>query len=89
MMRKFLSMVLLGVAALSAVAQQKLTVTNVAKNAVRVRYAEPKAKNALPDWLYVKHDELKKADITTAVKGNALTIKDKQGKVVFRATTHQ
>ena len=31
-MRKFLSMVLLGVAALSAVAQQKLTVTYVAKN---------------------------------------------------------
>ena len=88
-MRKFLSMVLLGVAALSAVAQQKLTVTYVAKNAVRVRYAEPKAKNALPDWLYVKHDELKKADVTAAVKGNALTIKDKQGKVVFHATTHQ
>ena len=37
MMKIFLSMVLLGVAALSAVAQQKLTVTYVAKNAVRVR----------------------------------------------------
>jgi alpha-D-xyloside xylohydrolase len=89
MMRKFLSMVLLGVAALSAVAQQKLTVTYVAKNAVRVRYAEPKAKNALPDWLYVKHDELKKADVTATIKGNTLTIRNKKGVIVFQATNHE
>lgn len=88
-MRKALSMVLWGAVALSATAQPKLTVSYVAKNAVRVRYAEPKAETTLPDWLYVKHDELKKADITAAVKGNTLTIKDKEGRTVFQATTHR
>ena len=89
MMRKLLSVALLCLVALSAGAQQKLTVTYVAKNAVRVRYAEPKTKSTLPDWLYVKHDELKKADITAMVKGNVLTVKDKAGKNVFCATAHQ
>ena len=88
-MRKALSMVLWGAVALSATAQPKLTVSYVAKNAVRVRYAEPKSETTLPDWLYVKHDELKKADITAAVKGNTLTIKDKEGRTVFQATTHR
>ena len=88
-MRKLLTVALLWLVTLSAGAQQKLTVTYVAKNAVRVRYAEPKTKSTLPDWLYVKHDELKKADITATVKGNALTVKDKSGKNVFSATTHQ
>ena len=88
-MRKALSMVLWGAVALSATAQPKLTVSYVAKNAVRVRYAEPKSETTLPDWLYVKHDELKKADITATVKGNTLTIKDKEGRTVFQATTHR
>lgn len=88
-MRKALLMVLWGAVAFSAAAQPKLTVSYVAKNAVRVRYAEPKAETTLPDWLYVKHDELKKADITAAVKGNTLTIKDKEGRTVFQATTHR
>ena len=89
MMRKLLSVALLWLVALSAGAQQKLTVTYVAKNAVRVRYANPKTKSTLPDWLYVKHDELKKADITATVNGNVLTVKDKAGKNVFCATAHQ
>ena len=89
MMRKLLSVALLWLVVLSAGAQQKLTVTYVAKNAVRVRYAEPKTKSTLPDWLYVKHDELKKADIAATVKGNMLTVKDKAGKNVFCATAHQ
>ena len=74
--------------AISATAQ-KLTITYVAKNAVRVRYAEPKTKSTLPDWLYVKHDKLAKADINATVKDNTLTIKDKAGRTVFSATTHQ
>ena len=82
-------MVLFGAVALSAAAQPKLTVSYVAKNAVRVRYAEPKTESMLPDWLYVKHDELKKAEITATVKGNTLTIKDKAKKIVFQASTHQ
>ena len=88
-MRKLLSVVLLWVVAVSATAQNKLTVSYVAKNAVRVRYADPKVKNTLPDWLYVKHDELKNADINATVKGNSLTVKDKNGKVVYYASAHQ
>lgn len=88
-MRKLLFAILLWGVALSAAAQPKLTVSYVARNAVRVRYADPKVKSTLPDWLYVKHDELKKADIKAVVKGNGLTIKDKAGNVVFSATVHQ
>ena len=89
MTHRLISMAFVCAVALSAAAQQKLTVSYVAKNAVRVRYAEPKTKSTLPDWLYVKHDELKQADITATVKGNVLTIKDKAGKNVFCATAHQ
>ena len=44
-----------------------LVVKPVAKNAVRVQYI-PKAKqknlvSQLPDWLYVKHDEVKNCDV--------------------------
>ena len=88
-MKKLLSIVLFGAMAFTATAQPKLTVSYVAKNAVRVRYAEPKAGSALPDWLYVKHDELKQADITASISGNTLTVKDQAGKKVFCATTHQ
>ena len=88
-MKKLLSIVLFGAMAFTATAQPKLTMSYVAKNAVRVRYAEPKAKSALPDWLYVKHDELKQADITASISGNTLTVKDQAGKKVFCATTHQ
>ena len=88
-MRNLLSVALLWLAVLSAAAQHKLTTSYVAKNAVRVRYADPKAKSELPDWLYVKHDELKKADVKATVKGNTLTIKDKAGRTVFSATAHQ
>ena len=88
-MKKLLSIVLFGAMAFTATAQPKLTMSYVAKNAVRVRYAEPKAESALPDWLYVKHDELKQADITASISGNTLTVKNQAGKKVFCATTHQ
>ena len=88
-MKKLLSIVLFGAMAFTATAQPKLTMSYVAKNAVRVRYAEPKSESALPDWLYVKHDELKQADITASISGNTLTVKDQAGKKVFCATTHQ
>ena len=88
-MKKLLSIVLFGAMAFTATAQPKLTMSYVAKNAVRVRYAEPKSESALPDWLYVKHDELKQADITASISGNTLTVKDQVGKKVFCATTHQ
>ena len=70
-------------------AAQNLSVTYVAKNAVRVRYTNQTAKSDLPDWLYVKHDVLKQADITAVVKGNTLIVKDKTSKAIFTAKAHQ
>ena len=41
----------------------KITVQQVAHNAVRIQYDHGATKNDLPDWLYVRHDEVKNADI--------------------------
>ena len=87
-MRKIISTILFCVVAVVAAAQH-LSVTYVAKNAVRVRYTNQTAKSDLPDWLYVKHDVLKQADITAVVKGNTLIVKDKTGKAIFSAKAHQ
>ncbi len=87
-MKKLISTILFCVVAVSATAQN-LSVSYVAKNAVRVRYANPATKSDLPDWLYVSHDELKQADITAEVYGRTLTVKDNTGKAVFKATDHQ
>ena len=67
----------------------QLQVSYVAPNAVRVRYGVPGVTSQLPDWIYVKHDEAKAHDITAVVDGNTLLVKDKAGRVVFRATSHQ
>ena len=69
----------------------QLTVTTVARNAVRVQYAEGEVKNELPDWLYVKHGEVKSADVKVDVdaRRQLLTVKNRQGKVLFKATSHQ
>ena len=71
-----------------------IVVKPVAKNAVRIQYI-PKAKHKkldskLPDWLYVKHDEVKNCDVTVEYDNvnHVLRIKDKHGKVVFTATKH-
>ena len=73
----------------------RLTVKNVAKNAVRIQYTTPLASEGsgedLPDWLYVRHDELAKCDLTVRrdADGQGVTIQNKQGRTVFRATRHQ
>ena len=69
----------------------QITVTPVARNAVRVQYAETPVKSDLPDWLYVRHDEVKDCDVRIDIdkKRQRLTLKDKQGRVVFTATSHQ
>ena len=69
----------------------QLTVTPVARNAVRVQYVETPAKSGLPDWIYVRHDEVKDCEVGIDVdkKRQQLTLKDKQGRVVFTATSHQ
>ena len=73
----------------------RLSVKNVARNAVRIQYTTslpPEGSgDDLPDWLYVRHDEV--ADCNLKVRKNAdgqgVTIQDKQGRTVFRATNHQ
>ena len=68
-----------------------LTVTYLTRNAVRIQYAEGEVKTDLPDWLYVKHDEVKKHDIKVKVDKDKqlLTVSDRKGKVVFTATRHE
>ena len=71
-----------------------LNVRQVARNAVRIQYSESAAsepKVELPDWLYVKNDEVKSRDITVEVDDahQTVTIKDRQGTPVFLATLHR
>ena len=70
------------------VSQPVITVKYVAKNAVRIQYAPSGTKSSLPDWVYVRHDEVQKPDIKATVEGNFVTVRDKKGCIVFRATSH-
>ena len=69
----------------------RLTVTTVARNAVRIQYAEGAPVNNLPDWLYVKHGAVASDDVQVDVdqRRQRLTVKDRHGRVVFTATRHQ
>ena len=68
-----------------------LNVRKVARNAVRIQYWREKQTSDLPDWLYVKNDEVKSQDITVDVDNarQTVVIKDQTGKSVFTATSHQ
>lgn len=69
----------------------RLTVTNVARNAVRIQYEEGGVKSDLPDWLYVRHDELKRADVRVDIddQRQTVSISDRSGRVVFKTTRHE
>ena len=67
----------------------QLTVKKVARNAVRIQYTEGQANSDLPDWVYVKKDEVANCELKVEVKGQRLVIKDKNGKKVFSATRHE
>ena len=67
----------------------KLMVKYVAENAVRIRYTTSETKCDLPDWLYVKHDETENPQISAIAKNNQVVVKDKTGRAVFQATSHQ
>ena len=71
----------------------KITVKNVARNAVRIQYVVDGEQPLppLPDWLYVKNDEVRKSDLTVDwdAKGQVLRVKNKKGHVVFTTTRHQ
>ena len=69
----------------------QLTVKYVARNAVRIQYDEGGAlPEQLPDWSYVKHDEVARHDIRVEVdkKRQRILVKNKQGRVVFTALQH-
>lgn len=68
----------------------QLTFKTVAPNAVRIQYTQGETTHDLPDWLYVKHDEVA-GDIKVAVNNQqgVVSIKDKKGKTIFTATHHQ
>ena len=65
--------------------------TTVASNAVRIQYVENETQSNLPDWIYVKHDEVSTKDINVDIdnRRQLLTVKDRKGKAVFTATLHQ
>ena len=69
----------------------QVKVTTVAKNAVRIQYFEGTLVDTLPDWLYVKHNEVESNAISVNVDARQqwLTVKNKQGRVVFTALRHQ
>ena len=71
-----------------------LSVTVIAKNAVRIKYVAAVHKDnadTLPDWVYVDRPKVSHADISVAVDQNkgTVTVKNKAGHVVFRATGHR
>ena len=94
-MRKLFTLLLLSVS-ISITAQTpfgrgSLTVKKVARNAVRIQYSEGEIKSDLPDWLYVRHDEVEHQDISYSIDAARQTVKvcNQQGRPVFTATSHQ
>ena len=69
----------------------KLVVKKLAANAVRIQYVENQTQEELPNWLYVKDQEVKSNDISVRVDAakQQVEVLDKSGKVVFTATAHQ
>ena len=82
---------LLAVLGLGLTTQAQLTVKKVARNAVRVQYQERETTDTLPDWLYVKHDETDQWDlqVETDAQAKALTIRDQDGRQLFKALRHE
>lgn len=67
-----------------------IQLTYLANNAVRIKYLEKDVNNNLPEWVYVKDQEVKH-DISVEIdnKNQRLYVKDKNGNVVFTATSHE
>ena len=81
----------MGCWAQTSLGKGQVKVQTVARNAVRVQYQTAEQQSDLPDWLYVKHDEVKNSDVKVKVdaKRQQIVIKNKGGKAVFTALTHQ
>ena len=69
----------------------KIVIHHVAENAVRIQYSEGEQQEALPDWIYVKHETVKSPSLKVIIdkKNLRLSIKDKKGITIFTATRHQ
>ena len=70
----------------------RLTIKPLARNAVRIMYEVGESvPDSLPDWLYVKHNEVKKCDVKVDVDDlhQLVTISNRSGQKVFTATRHQ
>ena len=97
MIRKFFTLLLLMVTCLTANAEEaafgegRISTKMVARNAVRIRYEVGMAADTLPDWVYVKHSEVKHSDISVRIdrKHSIVSVLDKKGHAVFTATAHQ
>ena len=96
-MRRLVSLLLAAVLTIPVMAGEMafgkgtLRVRQVAPGAVRIQYWEQKATSVLPDWLYVKDEEVNSQDVKVDVDDahQTVTIKDRQGTPVFTATLHQ
>ena len=67
-----------------------LSVKMVAPNAVRIQYYEQPVTNDLPEWMYVKTDEVANSVISVNADNTkkTVTVKDKSGHPIFTATNH-
>ena len=96
-MKKIHAIILSMAFCLSAAAQTpfsegRLTVTPLARNAVRIQYAKGDIKSELPEWIYVKQETFKeRQDISVAIDAQQQVVKvcNAQGQPVFTATNHQ
>ena len=96
-MRKLFNLFLIALFPITAMASElpfgkgTLRMRQVAPGAVRIQYWEQKPTSQLPDWLYVKNDEVNSRDMTVDVDEarQTVTVKNRQGTPVFTATLHQ
>jgi alpha-D-xyloside xylohydrolase len=83
------------------VVAQTVTVKKLARNAVRITRGQEQCAvktetgipdplcSVVPEWIYVKDEEVADCDVQVEVKGQTVTVKDREGHAVFRATRHE
>ena len=86
-----LMLALAGMGVQQAVGDGHFVTRTIARNAVRIQYVEGELHNDLPDWLYVKNEEVESSQIALDIdeQQGTVTVKNAQGKAVFTATRHQ
>ena len=97
MLKRLLFLCAAALIALSLVAEDvpfaggRLSVRQVAPRAVRIRYYEQQTASDLPEWIYVKDEEVSSKDVKVNIDAGrqVLTISNGAGQEVFRATCHQ